>query len=121
MTTKDFQTIIQKEATKTDFERYLKQLVYKKISSDEKIAIFEVNNKYIASWIKSKFTGLIQHCFEIYDGSKPSIEIKLTGEKKSKKEILKEQIQNETAESKSTKKPDTTEIINLEQTEAKTG
>ena len=99
MTTKDFQTIIQKEATKTDFERYLKQLVYKKISSDEKIAIFEVNNKYIASWIKSKFTGLIQHCFEIFDGSKPSIEIKLAGEKKSKKEILKEQIQNQTAES----------------------
>ena len=30
MTTKDFQTIIQKEATKTDYERYLKQLVYKK-------------------------------------------------------------------------------------------
>ena len=99
MTTKDFQTIIQKEASKTDFERYLKQLVYKKISSDEKIAIFEVNNKYIASWIKSKFTGLIQHCFEIFDGSKPSIEIKLAGEKKSKKEILKEQVQNETAES----------------------
>ena len=99
MTTKDFQTIIQKEASKTDFERYLKQLVYKKVSSDEKIAIFEVNNKYIASWIKSKFTGLIQHCFEIFDGSKPSIEIKLAGEKKSKKEILKEQVQNETAES----------------------
>lgn len=99
MTTKDFLTIIQKEATKTDYERYLKQLVYKKISSDEKIAIFEVNNKYIASWIKSKFTNLIQHCFEIYDGSKPSIEIKLAGEKKSKKEILKEQVQNETSES----------------------
>ena len=99
MTTKDFQTIIQKEASKIDFERYLKQLVYKKVSSDEKIAIFEVNNKYIASWIKSKFTGLIQHCFEIFDGSKPSIEIKLAGEKKSKKEILKEQVQNETAES----------------------
>ena len=65
MTTKDFQTIIQKEASKTDFERYLKQLVYKKISSDEKIAIFEVNNKYIASWIKKKKTKLIQHCFEI--------------------------------------------------------
>ena len=90
MTTKDFLTIIQKEATKTDYERYLKQLVYKKISSDEKIAIFEVNNKYIASWIKSKFTNLIQHCFEIFDGSKPTIEIKLAGEKKSKKEILKE-------------------------------
>ena len=99
MTTKDFQTIVQKEASKTDYERYLKQLVYKKVSSDEKIAIFEVNNKYIASWIKSKFTNLIQHCFEIFDGSKPTIEIKLAGEKKSKKEILKEQVQNETAES----------------------
>ena len=99
MTTKDFQTIVQKEASKTDYERYLKQLVYKKNSSDEKIAIFEVNNKYIASWIKSKFTNLIQHCFEIFDGSKPTIEIKLAGEKKSKKEILKEQVQNETAES----------------------
>ena len=97
MTSKDFLTIIQKEANKSDYDRYLKQLVYKKVSSDEKIAIFEVNNKYIASWIKSKFTGLIQHCFEIYDGSKPSIEIKLAGEKKSKKEIIKEQIQNETA------------------------
>ena len=99
MTSKDFLTIIQKESTKADYDRYLKQLVYKKISSDEKIAIFEVNNKYIASWIKSKFSGLIQNCFEIYNGTKPSIEIKLAGEKKSKKEFLKEQIQNQTAES----------------------
>ena len=99
MTSKDFLTIIQKEATKTDYDRYLKQLVYKKISSDEKLAVFEVTNKYIASWIKSKFTNLIQHCFEIYDGTKPSVEIKLAGEKKSKKEIIKEQIENQTAES----------------------
>ena len=49
-----------------------------------KNCIFEVNNKYIVSWIKSKFTGLIQHCFEILM-VKPSIEIKLTGEKNLKK------------------------------------
>lgn len=85
MTTKEFLTIIQKEANQIDYERYLKQLVYKKVSSDNKIAIFEVNNKYIASWIKSKFTNLIQHCFEIYDGSKPTIEIKLSNEKNLKK------------------------------------
>ena len=99
MTSKDFLTIIQKESNKSDYERYLKQLVYKKVSSDDNIAIFEVNNKYIASWIKSKFTDLIQHCFEIYDGSKPKIEIRLTGEKKTKKEILKEQVENQTSES----------------------
>ena len=99
MTSKDFLTIIQKESNKSDYERYLKQLVYKKVSSDDNIAIFEVNNKYIASWIKSKFTDLIQHCFEIYNGSKPKIEIRLAGEKKTKKEILKEQVENETSES----------------------
>ena len=99
MTSKDFLTIIQKESNNSDYERYLKQLVYKKVSSDDNIAIFEVNNKYIASWIKSKFTDLIQHCFELYDGSKPKIEIKLTGEKKTKKEILKEQVENQTSES----------------------
>lgn len=99
MTSKDFLTIIQKESNKSDYDRYLKQLVYKKVSSDENIAIFEVNNKYIASWIKSKFTDLIQHCFEIYNGSKPKIEIRLAGEKKTKKEILKEQVENETLES----------------------
>ncbi|MGM0519478.1 MAG: chromosomal replication initiator protein DnaA [Campylobacterota bacterium] len=99
MTNKEFLAIIQKEATATDFDRYLKQLVYKKISSDDKLALFEVSNKYIASWIKSKFTGLIQNCFEQYDGTKPKVEIKVAGEKKSKKEIIKEQIKNETAES----------------------
>ena len=46
MTSKDFLTIIQKEANKSDYDRYLKQLVYKKVSSDEKIAIFEVNKVY---------------------------------------------------------------------------
>ncbi len=99
MTNKDFLALIEKEATSIDYDRYLKQLTYKKISSDEKLAVFEVSNKYIASWIKSKFTGLIQNCFEQYDGTKPKVEIKIAGEKKSKKEIIKEQVRNETAES----------------------
>ncbi len=99
MTSKEFLQIIKKEANPTDYKRYLKQLTYKKISSDEKLAIFEVSNKYIASWIKSKYTRLIQHCFDIYDGTKPDIEIKIAGEKKSKKEIKEEKAKNETTES----------------------
>ncbi len=99
MTSKEFLTIIKKEANPADYKKYLKQLNYKKISSDEKLAVFEVTNKYIASWIKSKYTPIIQHCFEIYDGTKPDIEIKIAGEKKSKKEIISEKAKNETAES----------------------
>jgi chromosomal replication initiator protein len=99
MTTKEILSVLKNETPKSDYERYLKQLIYKKISSDDNIAIFEVPNKYIASWIKSKYSKIIQHCFETIEGTKPSIEIKLTGEKKTKKEILKEQIGKSDVES----------------------
>ncbi len=99
MTSKDFLSVIEKEASPQDYQRYLKQLVYKKISSDDNIAIFEAPNKYIASWVKSKYSKLIQECFEKFDGTKPNIEIKISGEKKTKKEIIQEQVKNHTAES----------------------
>lgn len=99
MTSKEFLHIIKKEANPADYKKYLKQLTYKKISSDDKLAVFEVSNKYVAAWIKSKYTPIIQHCFEIYDGTKPDIEIKITGEKKSKKEIKEEKAKNEATES----------------------
>ena len=99
MTNKEFLSLIQKETSKNDFERYLKQLVLKKLSIEENIAIFEVGNKYIASWIKSKYTNLIQNCFEKNINLKPDIEIRLIGEKKIKKETQNSQIQNHTPES----------------------
>ncbi len=99
MTNKEFLTIIERESNPADYKKYFRQLSYKKISSDDKIAVFEVSNKYIASWIKSKYSSVIQNCFEIYDGTKPDIEIKTTGEKKSKKEIILEKQKNETTDS----------------------
>ena len=99
MTNKDFLTAIQKVANKVDFDRYLKQLVLKKVSIEDNLAIFEVPNKYIAAWIKSKYTNLIQQCFENFNGTKPEIDIKIVGEKKSKKDIQNNQIQNQIPES----------------------
>ncbi len=96
----DILSILKQETTATDYDRFLKQLSYKKNMSDENIAVFEVQNKYIASWIKTKYTNTIQHCFELLNGSKPKIEIKLTGEKqKSKKELISEQEKNSSSES----------------------
>jgi chromosomal replication initiator protein len=96
----DILSILKQETTATDYDRFLKQLSYKKNMSDENIAVFEVQNKYIASWIKTKYTNTIQHCFELLNGSKPKIEIKLTGEKqKSKKEFISEQEKNSSSES----------------------
>ena len=99
MTTKELLAILKNEANPMDYERYLKQLVYKKISSDANLAVFEVPNKYLANWIKTKYTSLLQQCFEIFDGTKPSIELKIAGEKKSKKEIIKEKTKQEAVDS----------------------
>ena len=89
MTTKDILTILKQESTSSDYERYLKQLIFKKNSSDENLAVFEVSNKYIMNWIKTKFTNQIKNAIETLSDTKPTIEIKITGERiKSKKDII---------------------------------
>jgi chromosomal replication initiator protein len=89
MTTKEILSALQNEVSQNDFERYIKQLNYKKSSSSEELAVFEVQNKFIANFIKTKFTNTIQEMFEKLTHTKPAIEIKITGERrKSKKEIL---------------------------------
>jgi len=100
LTTKEILSQLQNEVSKNDFERYLKQLIYKKSSSSDEIAVFEVNNKFIANYIKTKFTSAIQDIFEKNKQTKPSIEIKIAGERRrTTKEILNQKITNGTSES----------------------
>ena len=100
MTTKDILLALQGEVSQNDFDRYLKQLSYKKSSSSNELAVFEVQNKFIANFIKTKFTSIIRNVFEKLTNTKPSIEIKLTGERRrSKKEIMDEKLVNNSSES----------------------
>ncbi|RXJ58128.1 chromosomal replication initiator protein DnaA [Candidatus Marinarcus aquaticus] len=99
MTNKDILSVLKQETTSVDYERFLKQLNYKKNMSDDNVAVFEVANKYIANWIKTKYTNTIQQCFETLNGSKPKIDIRLTGEKKKTKKEMVEQEKACTAES----------------------
>ena len=91
MTTKEILLFLQKEVTENDYERFLKQLVYKKSSSSDELAVFEVQNKFIANFIKTKFSSTIKNIFESHKGTKPTIIIKITGERRqTKKELLDE-------------------------------
>ena len=100
MTTKEILSQLEQEVSKNDFERYLKQLTYKKSSSSDKIAVFEVNNKFIANYIKTKFSSTIQDIFDKNKNTQPSIEIKIAGERRrTTKEILNQKISNDTSES----------------------
>ena len=85
MTTKEILQAIEKEVTSNDYEKFLKQLVYKKASSSDELAVFEVPNKFIANFIKTKFSNNLKNVFEATNGTKPSIEIKVTGEKRRTK------------------------------------
>jgi chromosomal replication initiator protein len=83
---------LEKELPSDDYNKFIKQLSYKKLSSSSEILVFEAPNKFIANFIKTKYTSIIQDiCYNI-DSIKPSIEIKIAGERRrSKKDILQEQ------------------------------
>ena len=100
MTTKDILAALKNEVSQNNFDRYLKQLIYKKASSSDELAVFEVQNKFIANFIKTKFTTIIEDIFEKNTNVRPSIEIKITGERRrSKKEIMSDKITNNTPQS----------------------
>ena len=67
-------------------------MTYKKATSSDELIIFEVPNKIIANFIKTKFTAIIQDIVFNITHEKPKVQINVIGEKrKSKKEIISEQ------------------------------
>jgi len=89
LNSKDILTHLQNEVSQNDFDRYLKQLIFKKSSSSDELVVFEVQNKFIANYIKTKFTSTLQEIFEKETNKKPTIEIKVAGERRrNKKDIL---------------------------------
>ncbi len=92
LTTKDILAQLKEDVSKNDYTRYIKQLNYKKVSSNEKVAVFDVPNRYIANLITTKFSKNIQHAIECVGGEKRKIEIRVAGErKKSKKDTHDEE------------------------------
>ena len=92
MTTKEILLALESEVSKNDYNNILKQLIYKKNSSSDELAVFEVTNKFIANFIKTKYSSLLQDILEEETKIKPSIEILITGERRrTKKAIIDEQ------------------------------
>jgi chromosomal replication initiator protein len=100
LTTKEILLALEKEVSKNDYNNVLKQLTYKKSSSSDELAVFEVNNKFIANFIKTKYTAVLQDIFNNKKNTKPSIEIIITGERRrTKKAIIDEQHSSTTSDS----------------------
>ena len=92
MTTKDILLKLEEKVLSNDFDRYLKHLNYKKTTSTNEVAIFTVPNKFIANYIKTKFSSIIQESLKDISNTQYKIEINVVGQKrKTKKEIESEE------------------------------
>lgn len=66
---------LKKEIPETEYERYIKNLVYDTKRSRSNIVYFNAPNMIIAKWIKSKYNDKLVHLFELQNEVKPEIEI----------------------------------------------
>lgn len=98
MTTKEILATIKNDLNSLEYERYIKQLSYRKNISNETLAVFEVPNRFLANWISTKYTNLLAHSIEKLSNTKPKIKIVVSGETKK---TVEESIQKEVVSSNS--------------------
>ena len=92
---------LKKEISQTEYERYIKKLVYDAKNSRSNIVYFNAPNMLIAKWVKTKYADKIAHLFELQNGVKPNIEIRI-GKIKNKPSSASSAISTEKSHSKST-------------------
>jgi chromosomal replication initiator protein len=92
---------LKKEISETEYERYIKKLVYDTKRSRSNIVYFNAPNMIIAKWVKTKYTDKLVHLFELQNEIKPEIEITV-GKQKSKQHIAVPKQSSEKSHSKST-------------------
>ncbi len=66
---------LKKEISETEYERYIKKLIYDTKHSRSNIVYFNAPNMLIAKWVKTKYTDKLVHLFELQNEVKPEIEI----------------------------------------------
>ncbi len=66
---------LKKEISETEYERYIKKLIYDAKRSKSNLVYFSAPNMLIAKWIKTKYTDKLKHLFELQNEISPEIEI----------------------------------------------
>jgi len=92
---------LKKEISETEYERYIKKLIYDTRHSRSNIVYFNAPNMLVAKWIKTKYSDKLAHLFELQNEVRPEVEI-IVGKQtdRNNKNIIKQN--NEKQQSKST-------------------
>lgn len=86
--------LLKEELKETEYNRYIKQLVYDEDASASDLAVYYAPNALIANWIKSKYTDKIAHLFEIKTQMKVNVQIALKNSKQEIKASPKKNVEN---------------------------
>jgi len=73
---------LKKEISETEYERYIKKLIYDTRRSRSNLVYFNAPNMLVAKWIKTKYAEKLAHLFELQNEIKPEIEIIVGSQKK---------------------------------------
>jgi chromosomal replication initiator protein len=93
---------LKKEIPLTEYERYIKKLIYDTKRSRSNIVYYNAPNMLVAKWVKTKYSDKIAHLFELQNEVKPEVEI-IVGRQKSKPaSIIPKQSNSEKSHTKST-------------------
>jgi len=81
---------LKEEITESEYNRYIKQLVYDMKKSTPELAIFYAPNALVVNWIKNRYTEKIAHLFEVKQNSKVTVKITLKNlvDKRKMKKIV---------------------------------
>lgn len=90
MTTKEILTTLKSQINPIEFERYFKQMVYKRSTSSDNYVILEFPNKFLANWIKTKYSDAIANTLQILEKNPQNFKIIAVGETKKSIEEAKQ-------------------------------
>ncbi len=69
--------MLKEEITEVEYNRYVKQMQFLSKASRSDLAVFEVPNPLVATWIKNRYAAKISHLFEIKTGTAREIAVRI--------------------------------------------
>ncbi len=90
---------LKKEISETEYERYIKKLIYDTKHSRSNIVYFNAPNMLIAKWVKTKYVEKLRHLFELQNGIKPEIVINVGKTSPAKKAASKQSAEKSSSKS----------------------
>ena len=90
---------LKKEISETEYERYIKKLIYDTKHSRSNIVYFNAPNMLIAKWVKTKYVEKLRHLFELQNGIKPEIVINVGKTSPAKKAAPKQSAEKSSSKS----------------------